>query len=276
MKQKQLIFCMGLGAMSLFASCTNGEHDFDLEPVNGAKEQGSLVLDLSAVANFEQTRALNEADYSNTQNYNVKIINTSNENVILECKASELSANLPKTVDIGSYRVEASYGTERDASRSEFYMYGEEVTTVKAKEQKTVTVNCTPTCGKVAVAFNSEMATYYNDYSVTFGGTKKLGAKTIAWAKTDTEPWYVALDKSAETITYTITVTTKDEYLPEGASTNTGTATGTFTLERNKAHKLTISPNYKPTTEGGMKLTIIVDDSTNDREYTWEVPVTWI
>lgn len=276
MKQKKLFFCVGLSVISLFTSCLSEEHDIDLNPSNGTKEQGVLDFNLSAATNFDQTRALNENDYRNTQNYNVKVINVANENVILECKASQLSSNLPKKVDIGSYRVEAYYGTERDASRTEFYMFGDAVATIKAKEQKTVTVNCAPTCGKVSVSFDSQMATYYSDYNVTFGGTKKLGAKTFAWSKSDSEPWYIALDKSGETISYSINLTTKDEYLPEGATTNTGVATGTFTLERNKAHKLTISPNYKPTTDGGVKVSIVIDDSTNDKNITWEVPVTWI
>ena len=276
MKQKKLFFCVGLSVISLFTSCLSEEHDIDLNPSAGTKEQGVLDLNLSAATNFDQTRALNENDYRNTLNYNVKVINVANENVILECKASELSSNLPKKVDIGSYRIEASYGTERDASRTEFYMFGDAVATIKAKEQKTVTVNCAPTCGKVSVAFDSQMATYYSDYNVTFGGTKKLGAKTFAWSKTDSEPWYIALDKNGETVSYTINLTTKDEYLPENATTNTGVATGTFTLERNKAHKLTISPNYKPTTDGGVKVSIVIDDSTNDKNITWEVPVTWI
>ena len=274
MKQKQVIFCMGLSAIALFASCN--EREIDLNPNGGSSEQGTLILNLNASTDFDQTRALDESTYRNTQNYDVRVINAANENVILECKASQLSANLPKKVDIGSYRVEASYGTEKDASRNEFFMYGEAVTTVKSKEEKAITVNCTPTCGRVSVVFASDMSTYYTDYNVTFGGTKKLGAKTISWAKTDTEPWYIALDKSAETISYTINLTTKDEYLPQGSNTNTGTASGTFTLERNKAHKLTITPNYIPTTEGGMKLTITIDDSTNDKEITWEVPVTWL
>ncbi len=274
MKKRQFFICMGLSVVSLFTSCS--EREFDFKPSDGQKEQGSLVLNLNASTDFEQTRALNEADYKNTQNYDVKVINTANDNVILECKASQLNSNLPKKVDIGSYRIEASYGTERDASRSEFYMFGKAVVTVKAKEEKPVTVNCTPTCGKISVAFDAAMATYYSDYNVTFGGTKKLAGKTISWSKTDSEPWYVALDETAETISYTISLTTKDDYLPQGSTTNTGTATGTFTLERNKAHKLTIKPNYIPTTEGGMKLTITIDDSTNDKEITWEVPVTWI
>ncbi len=274
MKKRQFFICMGLSVVSLFTSCS--EREFDFKPSDGQKEQGSLVLNLNASTDFEQTRALNEADYKNTQNYDVKVINTANDNVILECKASQLNSNLPKKVDIGSYRIEASYGTERDASRSEFYMFGKAVVTVKAKEEKPVTVNCTPTCGKISVAFDAAMATYYSDYNVTFGGTKKLAGKTISWSKTDSEPWYVALDETAETISYTISLTTKDDYLPQGSTINTGTATGTFTLERNKAHKLTIKPNYIPTTEGGMKLTITIDDSTNDKEITWEVPVTWI
>ena len=266
---------MGLSAMALFASCVS-EQDFDLKPSGGSNEQGTLVLNLNAEANFDQTRALNENDYKNTQNYDVRVINAVNENVILECKASQLSSNLPKKVDIGSYRVEAFYGKEVDASRTDFYMYGDAVATVKANEEKEIVVNCTPTCGKISVSFDSDMSTYYSDFNLTFGGTKKLGTKTIPWSKTDTEPWYLALDKNAETISYTINLTTKDEYLPQGSSSNTGVVTGTFTLERNKAHKLTISPNYIPTTEGGMRLTITIDDSTNDKEITWEVPVTWV
>lgn len=278
MKQKHLFFCVGLSVLSLFASCSEREFDFESNGNNSEKqkEQGSLILNLNATTNFAETRSLNEEDYRNTQYYDVKVVNAANDNVILECKAYQLATNLPKKVDIGSYRVEASYGKEYDASRSEFYMFGSEVVTVKAKDEQNVTVNCTPTCGKVSVAFDSQMATYYSDYNVTFGGTKKLAGKTISWAKTDSEPWYIALDKNGETISYTINLTTKEDYLPENATTNTGVATGTFTLERNKAHKLTISPNYKPTTDGGVKVSIVIDDSTNDKNITWEVPVTWI
>lgn len=274
MKHTHILVCMGLGALTLFASCN--EREMDLNPDSASKGQGTLILNLNASTDFGQTRAVNEDNYRNTDNYNVRLINASNENVILECKASELSSNLPKTVEIGSYRIEASYGTEKDASRDEFFMYGDATVTVKSKEEKAVTVNCTPTCGKISVAFDSSMNTYYDDYNVTFSGTQKLGKNKIDWKKNDTEPWYVGLSKAGETITYTLTLTTKADYLPQGSETNTGTATGTFTLERNKAHKLTIRPNYIPTTDGGMKLTLTIDDTTNDKEITWEVPVTWI
>lgn len=277
MKIKQLLFTLGIATPVAFASCSS-EKDFDLTPVND-KAQGSLILNLQAEAGFEsQTRALTEANYKNTANYNVKIIN-SNDNAIVDCKASELSTYLPKTVNIGTYTILATYGTEHAASRNEFFMTGSTTVRVKANEENPVNVTCSPTCGKVSVQFASDMATYYSDYNVSFSGTKALGTKTFDWTKTDTEPWYIKLNEGGETVNYTITLTAKEDYMHkggDGSSQATGVATGSFKLDRNKAHKLSIKPNYTPTTEGGMSLTITIDESTNDHEITWDVPVTWI
>lgn len=281
MKKKFYFVGMCLGCLSLLNSCVSDDRSFDLEPSSASK--GSLVLNLNPHADFvAQTRSVNEESYKNTSNYLVQIINTSTNKVVLECKASELNTLLPKTVEIGSYRITASYGTEHDASRDEFFMFGSTVVTVKAGDEKVAEVNCTPTCGKVSVAFDANMATYYEDYNVTFGGTAMLGSKTIEWAKDDSEPWYVALDEGGETMTYTISLTAKDEYLTQkegdaaGQGQATGTATGTFKLERNKAHKLTIKPSYTPTSEGGIQLSVTIDESTNDKEITYEIPVTWL
>ena len=227
MKIKQLLFTLGIATPVALASCSS-EKDFDLTPVKD-KAQGSLILNLEAEAGFEsQTRALNENNYKNTANYNVKIINNANDNIIVDCKASELSDYLPKTVVIGSYTV---------------------------------------------------LATYYEDYSVSFSGTSALGSNKFSWTKTDTEPWYIKLNEAGETVNYTISLTAKPDYMhkgKDGSSQATGVATGSFKLYRNKAHKLSIKPNYTPTTEGGMSLTITIDESTNDHEITWDVPVTWI
>lgn len=279
MKKVIGLFLVTLCMVGTTTSCLSEEHEFG-KPAQKEEAKGKVLLDLTANAEFEaQTRALNEASYANTSNYNVKIINTANDNVVLECKASELGSNLPKTLDIGSYKVEASYGKEYDASRNDFLMFGSATVTIKAKDEKSVTVNCAPTCGKVSVTFDSSMANYYSDYNVSFGGTKKLGSKTFDWAKNDAEPWYIALDEQGETVNYNINLTAKEDYLhqnADGSSNANGQVKGSFQLERNKAHKLTIKPNYTPTTDGGMKLTITIDESTNDQEITWEVPVTWI
>ncbi len=279
MKKNVLFLGVGLGCLSMLTSCVSDDRTFELEPVSQSK--GTLSLSLDSHADFmAQTRSVSEDAYKNTSNYLVQIISTADDKVILECKASELNTYLPKTVEIGSYRIVASYGKEYDASKDEFLMSGNTTVTVKANEEKNVVVNCAPTCGKISVAFDAAMATYYEDYNVTFGGTQLLGDKTISWSKTDSEPWYVGLSEDGEKITYTISLTTKDEYLHQGAegetATATGTATGSFQLERNKAHKLTIKPSYTATNEGAMQLTITVDDSTNDKEITYEIPVTWL
>lgn len=272
------MLAMMFSACGVMTSCLSEEHDFSIP--GESTETGTVILSLDADATFEvASRALSEDAYKNTNNYSVQIINAANNNVVLECKGSELSSQLPKTLDIGSYKAIAFYGKEQAASRNEFYVYGSSTFTIKAKDEKPVNVKCLPTCGKVRVTFDNEMANYYSDYSVSFGGTSLLGSNTFAWAKTDSEPWYVGVQENGETVNYTISLTAKSDYLSKdnnGDTHETGTVTGTFKLERNKAKNLTIRPNYTPTTDGGMKLSITIDESTNDHEISYEVPVTWI
>lgn len=278
MKVKKILICMTVGVMPMLCSCFSDEQDVNIKPAQET-EYGSVSFELGADAKFEGiTRSLSEDTYKSTANYDVKLVNTSNENVLLECKYSEIDNQLPKKLEIGSYRIEATYGKEHAFSRDEFLMTGSTVFTIKANKEEQVNVDCAPTCGKLSVAFDAQMATYFDDYSVTYSGTEAMGTSTCTWAKDDTEPWYVALKEGGETINYTIKLTTKDEYLnsKDGVTSKEGEVTGTLTLERNKAHKLTITPNYTPTTDGGMKVVITIDESTNDKNIEWSVPVTWI
>ena len=277
MKQKQLIFCMGLSAIALLTSCNEREFEF---PSEGSKEteKGTLVLNLNASTNFDQTRALNETDYENIQNYDVKVL-TSEGKEKLSCKASDLSNKLPLTLGIGSYRVVASFGKEHTKSQSEFYMYGERLVTITPDCELNENVNCTPTCGKLSVAFDDEMAELFTEYKATFAFTTTKGDESIEWGKTDNEPWYIYLDNGANTINYTIHLTAKDDYLAEIGTekekVNSGTVKGSFTLQRNEWHNLVIRPNFIPSTGGGLKLTITIDGETNDHPITWEVPSSW-
>lgn len=278
MKTKKTILCMMLGAVALFTSCTSEEQE-TLSPENGSEQKGQFVLNLNSNADFSvQTRALNENAYSNTDNFTVQIINASSQ-VVMECKGSELSTYLPKELSIGSYEVKAFYGTESKASRNDFRVEGSNTFTIQAEQQTSVDVACAPTCGKLYVNFDPSMATYCSDYNVTYGGTEALGAETIAWAKADSEPWYVALTPNGETINYTINLTVKDSYAftdGNGQKQTQAQYTGSFQLQRNHAHKLTVKPSYTPSTEGGLEIQITIDDTTNDHEVTFTVPVSWI
>ena len=266
-----------LGLTSLLSislvSCSQGN---EIEP-SLENCQGLLTLTLSPNTYFsESTRAVNEANYEDTDKYTVRVIDKDGIER-LNCKGSELAQKMPITMSIGGYTVEAFYGNESEASRNDFYVYGKEEGTIKSEGKENVNVVCAPTCGRITVDFEEGMSTYFADYNVVFTGTEALGSKTIAWLKDDTEPWYVKIEEGnrGETINFTITTTTKPEYLNEN-SEQIDTKTGSFSLSRNKAYKMIIKPRYTPSTSGEVQVDINIIEDTNDKEYDIDVPVDWV
>lgn len=279
MKQKQLIFCMGLSAIALFSSCNEREIDLNPSDNSGKSETGKIVLNLNADASFEEeTRALSEADYRNTRNYTVQLLQGTT--VIETWQGPQSNLEFERTIGSNnSYTVKAFYGTEESFSRNTFRVEGSTSFILNPDDVREVNVNCTPTCGKILASFDKKMAEYYDDYSIEYTGAEALGSEKLTWKKDDTEPWYVKLKESGEEITYTITLKVKEEYVhvdKDGNKLSTATASSRFTLMRNKAHKLTVKPNYTPNENGTFTLTITVDETTNDRVVSFEVPVEWI
>lgn len=283
MKKKQLFFCMGLSAMSLFTSCLSEQKDWDLAPsTQDNSKTGKIMLNLNAEANFSaQTRALNEADYRNTANYRVQVFNNDNPtNLLVDCKYSELDGNIPSSFQPGTYTVKAFYGTEQNFSRNEFYVEGvKNNVTITAGNTTNVSLNCIPTCGKLSVAFDQSMATYYDDYEVAFSQAAAFSGSSISWSATDSEPWYVKLNADGETLRYTINLTAKEEYAytdEQGNKKTSGTVTKEFNLQRNRAYKLKVIPDYTSTTEGGLKVIIEIDEETNPIDIPVVVPINWL
>lgn len=292
MKKKQVIFCMSLGVISLFTSCTSGDPELDLAPL--AKEtattqddtldptKGKIVLNLNPNASFiAQTRALSEDSYRNTDNYTVQVFNNdSPSDLIVNCKFSELDSYMPSSFQPGNYTVKAFYGTEENYSRNSFYVEGvKNNVSVIAGSKTNVQLTCTPTCGKLSVVFDGEMSTYYSAYEVKFSQAEAFGGSTINWSATDTEPYYVKLNAGGETLRYTINVTAKDEYTytdAQGNKKENGTVSSEFQLERNRAYKLTVKPDYTAATEGGLKVIIEIDEGTNPIDVSVVVPIEWL
>ena len=274
---KKTTLGMMLATTLLATSCLSEEQG--LEPKNEEGQKGKIVLSLSADASFnEQTRAVNEANYRNTANYTVQLLQG---NTVLETwTGPQTTLEYERTIGSNnSYTVKAFYGTESKASRDGFRVEGSTSFILGADEEVPVNVNCAPTCGKISAAFDNSMSTYFDDYSITYSGTEALGTETLTWAKNDTEPWYVLLKEGGEQISYTVTMKVKDQYVHVDGSGNkltTATGSGRFTLERNKAHKLTVKPAYTANADGTFSLTITVDESTNDRIVPISVPVEWI
>ena len=258
-------FALGM----MLVSCSQIS-DFEELPVK--EEQGLLSLKLNADAGFVSTRAVVESSYNNVDNYTVVV--TDKDGVEkMRCKGSEVASKMPLTLSLGSYSVQAFYGTEHAYSRDAFYVYGETYGTITANKTETADVVCTPTCGRIAVNFDSSMSDYYSDYKVTFSGTEAMGSESIDWLKGDSEPWYVKLNENGETVSFAITTTAKDEYVNNEQQGDV--KKGSFKLNRNKAYKMNISANYTPTNLGDIKITITIDERTNDKPVDIEVPIEW-
>lgn len=274
MKTLKWMTGMVLGTGLLLVSCTSTDEELNQPSETG---QGQLTLKLSSGTTFavDATRAVNEANYKNVDNYTV-IVTDKDGVEKLNCKGYEVASKMPLTMSIGSYTVKAFYGTESPASRDDFYVLGVEQGSIKANQAKGVTVLCTPTCGRVKVAFDEKMATYFDNYEVSFAGTEALGTNTISWLKDDTEPWYVQLNEGGETLTFTVTTTTKDDFLNSDNKQKVSTKSGSFTLSRNHAYKLNIKPNYTPTAMGDIEIDITIDETTNDKPVDIEVPIEWL
>ena len=267
MKRKNNVLGTLLVLGTIFSSCSRlAEPEYQLE-----EGQGLLSFTLGTTADFA-TRAVAESDYVSTDNYTV-VVTDKDGMEKMNCSGSEVAANMPLIMSVGSYTVKAFYGKEHPASRNEFYVFGESHGMIKADQDTSVVVVCTPTCGRITVNFDKQMATYYSDYKVTFSGTKALEDNTIEWKKNDTDPWYVLLDEAGETISFTIATTPKEEFInnPQQGDIKRGS----FKLERNKAYKMNISANYTPTIYGDVEISITIDDSTNDIPVDIEVPIEW-
>lgn len=255
----------------LATSCLSEDHNLAPVQEHGSAQKGKIVLNLNTETQFtEQTRALDENAYRNKANYTVEL--WKNGEKVGNWTGEQTSLSLES--EIGTYTVKAYYGTERPYSQDEFYVYGENTFTLAANEEKPVTVNCSPTCGKLRVEFDSKMGDYFSDYSVTYEGAEAMGTNKITWPKTEQNPWYVLLKQSGEEITYTVNVTKKSEYAYSGSTT--GTATAKFTLKRNCGYCLKVAPNYVPNENGEFTLTITIDEGTNDKPVSITVPVSWI
>lgn len=233
--------------------------------------QGLLSFTLKTSADFATTRAVVESTYANVDNYTIVV--TDNYGVErMNCKASEVA---PLTLNVGDYTVKAFYGVEEAASRDTFYVYGETKGYILPDEEEVAVVECTPTCGRIRVEFDEKMDTFFTDYNVEFKGTKALKNDTVrcVWEKNDSLPWYVKLEEEGETISFTITTETNDRYVNTNNQQKKATATGSFELFRNKGYKLKVSPSHTAT--GKLGVTIIIDESTNDKPVGVEVPIEW-
>lgn len=254
-KMKQVLLSSLLEAALILASCS--------QDVNGEMSKagtGNIGFGVSSNATF--TKAVDENAYGNTDNYTVQILQGGQEIESFRYADRKESYELSN----GTYTLKAFYGTEKNASRNEFYVEGSKNFTVNGNDQA-IYVDCYPTCGKALVKFNANMSDFFSDYYVVYE-TEALTAEgaNATWGKADTEPWYLKLNQSGETVKATICLTRKDN----GKSS---------TVEKNYAMKPGKSWTMNITAKedsGSLGIEITIDESTNDHEIDITVPGNWI
>ena len=244
---------------SLIATSCSSENE-----VSTNANEGTIHLAVTSDAKFKtNTRAVNESNYANVNNYTVQILNSSNK---VEKEFAYSDAPEKINLNNGSYTLKAFYGEDSNASRNSFYVEGTTTFAVEGND-KSISVDCAPIHGKAAVNFAKEMATYFSDYSVVYE-TESLTAigSTVAWSKADTEPWYLKVNKKGEIVKATIHVTRKSD-------SKSSTVVKTYTLSPNKSWTLNIAPQDD---NGNLGITITIDESTNDHEIDIVVPSEWL
>lgn len=253
--KKLLMGCMASLCL-MGTSCSSPQ---DPECTDGT---GSISLGVTANAAF--TRAVNESSYADVSNYTVQILNhdggIANEFLYSE-KPDRINLNN------GSYTLKAFYGTESNASRDGFYVAGEKSFIVEGEEVQNITVECNPTCGKVKVNFATNMSEYFSNYSVVYetAALTEDGGSAI-WQKDDTEPWYLKVNAQGETVKATIHYTRIEDNVSD-------TKESTHTLAPGKSWTLNIAPQDN---NGGLGITVTVDETTDDEEIDIEVPSEWL
>lgn len=242
-----------LCAGAFIVSCSSDE---ELTPSG----EGTVSLDIRTETGF-LSRALNEADYQNLDNYTVQLL--SGGELQNEWKYTELPESLK--VDAGTYQVKAFYGEDVAASTETMYVEGvSEEVTLADNETKAVSVTCKPICAKVSVDFSEKMDTYFTDYSVTFT-TAALGEESFVWKKDNTDPVYLKVGQE-ETVVALISYTDK--------SGKSDSVEKKYLMSPQTGMTIHINPVVQQV-EGSLNVTIDIDTTTNDHEIDVEVPSDW-
>ena len=105
----------------------------------------------------------------------------------------------------------------------------------------------------------------FNNYYVTFTGTKALASGNFTWEKAATDPVYMAVS-GTEKLTATIHLVDKDNKIADSVEVSKEVTAG-------KAWKLTVTPKVK---EGSIGITIEINGETNDYPIDIEIPSDWV
>lgn len=238
-----------------FPSCAS-----DNEKVHPEAGIGVLSFDIDANVAYK-TKAVNENDYQNVDNYMVEIFNDG-----VSVKKYEYG-KMPLKIEIGAgnYVAKAYMGIDLPASTTDMYVEGQSNFTIQAGETTETTVVCKPVCAKIIMEYDPEMDSYFSNYGVEFQTTAIGAGNTFPLLNKKTDPVYLRVGAD-ENITVKLLMTKKSDG-------STATSVTSYKLSPLTALTLKVKPMFL---QGNLGLNVTVDDSTNDKDITVELPADWV
>lgn len=242
----------------MLTACSSDEDSLQIP-----EGKGYVKLNLTTNTGF-QTKAVDESDYKDVDNYTVQILKDGKVVSGCEWKYSEMPQE-PIGLSFGSYVVKAFYGTDFEkVSQDNLYSEGTANLTLDSTEPQSVTVTCHATCAKFTVIYNdSEIKKYFSDFKIGLS-TQALGTGTYSYANTN--PIYLKVANGGEAVAVTYTFTGADSYKDQ-------TLERSYTLKPGQSKEVTITPSV---TSGKLSLTIKVDETVETIDCPIEIPSDWI
>ena len=225
--------------------------------------KGYVKLNLTTNAGF-QTKAVNESEYADVNNYTVQILKDGKLVEGCTWKYSDMPQE-PIGLSFGSYVVKAFYGTDFEkVSQDDLYSEGTANLKLDTTEPQSVNITCQATCAKLTVNYDdAEIKKYFEGFNIGLS-TQALGAGIYTYANTD--PIYLKVANEGEQVSVTYTFTGKDSYKDQTISRK-------YTLEPGQSKEVTITPSV---TSGKLSLTITVDETVETIDCPIEIPSDWI
>lgn len=229
---------------------------------------GTLSIGLLANPSFSsKTRAINEMEYKNADNYTIQIQELNGDLLY-----DDLYKNMPMSFDVEAgrtYTVKAFYGENVDAGFDKLYMEGNQQFTISEGEQKNLILSCRPANVKVTVKYTEEFLKYYSDCTVSLQTSHLIEPFTMNMNTDANKEAYLKADITGETIRISVDGF-KDK---SGKPVDMG---GALTATKNVTPKthvtITVDPEIITIGTGEASLDVSVDTSTEDKEVNIEIP----
>lgn len=267
MKTYATMFCAMLAMGALTVSCSSEDEAVS----QGASGQASIMIDLSSDLSY--SRAIDESEYMNTQNYEVSMYK-GDEPVFENTLYKELE--LTQKVDFNTnYTLTAEYGKDVAYGYDKLYVKGSQTFSVPQGDTKEVSILCKPANAKLILKYaglgdSDKFEDYFQDCQVSVKTQYMDNAFSMAKADAGKELYLKTGDEGTEVnLSFTITDLEGETATIESEDFET---TKTIKLKPGVAYTLTIKPNQVDVDGGKLGMDITVDNGVTEEDVTITVP----